>query len=48
MKFNEQGDAFFYELNAGKKDEADKESFLETNTISLFDPHIEKAKLFGM
>ena len=48
MKFNEQGDAFYYTLNANQTEEAKKESYFETNTISLFDPHIDKAKLFGM
>jgi carbonic anhydrase len=46
MKFNEQGDAFYYTLNADKANAT--ESYLETSTISLFDAHIEKAKLFGM
>ena len=44
MKFNEQGDAFYYTLNANQKDV----SYFETNTIALFDPHIEKAKMVGM
>lgn len=48
MKFNEQNDAFYYSLNAGQNDESEKESYLETATISLFDPHIEKCKMFGM
>ena len=48
LKFNEQGDAFFYQLNAKQPDEAKKESYLETSTISLFDKHISKAKLYGL
>lgn len=44
LKFNEQGDAFFYQLGG----EATKESFLETQTISLFDKHIPKATLYGL
>ena len=30
LKFNEQGDAFFYQLNVQHPNEASKESFLET------------------
>lgn len=48
LKFNEAGDAFYYELNAKSSKEEDHESFFETKTISLFDKHIEKAKLYGM
>jgi hypothetical protein len=48
IKFNEQGDAFYYTLNANKDKDADKESFFETSSISLFDPHIDKARLYGM
>ena len=48
LKFNEQGDAFFFQLNADQADEQKKKSFLQTKTISLFDEHISKAKLYGM
>ena len=47
LKFNEQGDAFYYQLNAQHPTEATKESYMETQTISLFDKHIPKAKLYG-
>lgn len=48
MKFNDAGDAFFFELNSNTDQEEKHESYFETKTISLFDKHIPSAKLYGM
>ena len=48
LKFNEQGDAFYYQLNDKYANKDQGESYFETNTISLFDNHIEKARLNGL
>jgi len=48
MKFNEEGDAFYFKMNDNNLPEEKQESWLQTKTVSLFDKHIEKASLYGM
>ena len=46
MKFNEVGDAFFFDIAKGKSEKENLNS-IKTETISLFDPHIPVATLHG-
>ena len=46
LKFNEVGDAFFFDIAKGKP-ERENPNCLKTETISLFDPHIPVATLHG-
>jgi carbonic anhydrase len=46
LKFNEVGDAFFFDIAKGKS-EKENLNCIKTQTISLFDPHIPVATLHG-
>ena len=46
MKFNETGDAFYFDIAKGKA-EGENPNYMKTSTISLFDPHIPSATLHG-
>jgi hypothetical protein len=46
LKFNQVGDAFFFDIAKGKS-EKENLNCIKTETISLFDPHIPVATLHG-
>ena len=46
LKFNEVGDAFYFDIAKGKS-ERENLNCIKTQTISLFDPHIPVATLHG-